>query len=67
MSKTSQRKFSAYQLGLDDGIQGFSARWLRHPRLDHYMAGYEVGRKARKPPTPRGLNLWERIVFVLFG
>jgi hypothetical protein len=67
VSKTSQRKFSAYQSGLDDGIQGLPVRWSRHPKLDHYLAGYRDGSRARQPQRPRGLNFWERLLFVIFG
>lgn len=67
MSKTSQRKFSAYQEGLDDGLTGKPVKWARHPKLEHYMAGYNEGKRARTPVVPRGMTLLERIVFVLFG
>lgn len=39
MSKTSQRKRSAYQMGKEDAEKGFPAL-RRHDYLDCYMNGY---------------------------
>lgn len=67
MSRTSQRKFSIYQEGLDDGLIGRPVKWVRHPKLEHYMAGYREGLKARQPQQPRGMTFLERVLFVIFG
>ena len=67
MSRTSQKKFSAYQEGLDDGLCGRPIKWIRHPRLEHYLAGYGEGKKAARPQPPRDMTFVERIVYVLFG
>lgn len=67
MSRSSQKKFSAYQEGIDDGLCGKPVRWARHPRLEHYLAGYYEGKKNRCPQKPRGMKFWERVLFVFFG
>ena len=67
MSRTSQRKFSAYQEGLDDGLIGRPKKWAQHPKLEHYLAGYREGQNAQQPQEPRGMTFWERVLFVIFG
>ena len=67
MSRTSQKKFSAYQEGIDDGLCGRPTKWTRHPQLDHYMAGYNEGKRAACPQPPRNMTFMERVMFVLFG
>jgi len=67
MSKTSQKKFSAYQMGIDDGLLGLDVRWYAHPKMKYYMEGYREGRRARKPQKPQGMNFFERLVFAFFG
>lgn len=43
MSKTQQRKVSAYQLGLQDARNDRYFRWAKHPQLSHYRRGYRDG------------------------
>ncbi len=43
MSKTSQRKQSAYDLGYSDGKKAFGYRYSRHPLLSVYKAGHKKG------------------------
>lgn len=47
MSKTKQRKESAYYLGLKDARQNKHFRWSRHPQLSHYRRGYRHGVEER--------------------
>jgi hypothetical protein len=67
MSRTSQKKKSAYQLGFDDGLLGNGSRWARHPQLDFYEEGYREGHNARLTMPPPRMTLIQRIKFVFFG
>lgn len=57
MSKASQRRKSAYDLGRQDARNNRYMRWIRHPYLKEYKAGYQSVLLARKleDRTP----LWE--------
>lgn len=47
MSKASQRKKTAFGEGRRDGRIGGGYRWIKHPYMSHYRAGYHVGKKQR--------------------
>jgi hypothetical protein len=47
MSKTSQRKLSAYQLGRQDRLSGYGFRWSRYRFMAQYRAGFDM----RQQPT----------------
>lgn len=40
MSKTSQRRVSAFTLGQRDAKKGLGFRWKKHPNLKDYRRGY---------------------------
>ena len=67
MSKTTQQKISAYQQGVDDALSGNPIRWAHHPKLKQYMHGYKMGKSSLIPLKPKGLNFFERLLFVLFN
>lgn len=67
MSKTSQRKISAYQSGLEDGLLGKPHKWIRHPQIKFYSEGYLVGKDARSIMPPPKMTFIQRLQFVVFG
>ncbi len=70
MSKTSQRKRSAYELGMRDAVAGDPFRWERHPFLHWYRDGYQAGLVQRKQAEPEKAwgNSWlGRLMGRLFG
>ncbi len=66
MSKTSQRKQSAYSQGLLDARDGRGVRWKRHPYMEQYMRGFRHGRKwfpgPRWPERQKPQGLWRRVL-----
>ncbi|MBJ2303870.1 MULTISPECIES: hypothetical protein [Pseudomonas] len=60
MSKTSQRSRQAYEEGHRDAKNRNGVRYLRHPFMDAYRAGYQDGLAMAKPRT---VLQWFREVF----
>jgi hypothetical protein len=69
MSKSSQRKLSAYQQGFDDGLLDNHVQWVAHPMLANYQAGFHDGHYARCLKQKKSLKMTflERLKFVIFG
>lgn len=59
MSKASQRRKSAYDLGRQDARNNLYMRWIRHPYLKEYKAGYQSVLQARK--RNNRAPLWESV------
>jgi len=58
MSKASQRKESARNLGKQDAARGAGFRWYRHPQLGDYALAYvEQQRKIYS----RRKTFWQRL------
>lgn len=60
MSKTSQRKRQAYEEGHRDAQNRNGIKYLRHPFMEQYRAGYQAGATS---PKSRSLLQWFREVF----
>jgi hypothetical protein len=67
VSKTKQKKISAYQLGVNDGLLNHKERWIRHPQMEFYREGYMEGRRARTHLPPPRMTIIDRLLFVIFG
>lgn len=46
MSKTAQRKRSAYEQGFEHGRNCKPFMWRRHPQMAEYKRGYKEGNKS---------------------
>lgn len=66
MSKTAQRKASQFALGKSDAMANRGFRWIRHPYIRSYRAGYSAGRrkyhmKRWREITPKSLPGYARV------
>jgi hypothetical protein len=61
MSKTRQRRQSAYDSGVQDCKSGFGFRWKRHPNIRDYRAGYSSMKRDRP------ISIWTRLLRMMLG